>query len=80
MLASISNTFDPETLIALRVAVDRALNSLPPDRRTAIAKSRIAKAVVQSATWGERDPARLSAYAVTEFDFVSTQGGRVAAL
>jgi len=68
MLTSTSNTFDPETLTALRAAVDRALDFLPLDRRTANARDRIAKAVVQSATLRERDAARLSAYAVTVFD------------
>ena len=55
-------------IAALRVAVDRAWNSVPPERRTANARDRIARAIVQSATLGERDPARLSAYAVTVFD------------
>jgi hypothetical protein len=59
-----SNSFDPETLIVLRDAVDRALASLPPSGRTTQIKNRMAQGIVQSATLGERDLARLSAYAV----------------
>jgi hypothetical protein len=62
MIATVS--FDPETLILLREAVDRAWGSLSLSRRTAQAKDSMARAVVQSATLGERDIERLCAYAV----------------
>jgi hypothetical protein len=74
MLAS--NAFDPETLIILRDAVDRAVATLPPDRRTMHVKNRMAEAIVWSATLGERDVRRLCDYAVS----VADGGGRDAAL
>ena len=71
-----ANSFDPETLIVLRAAVDRAWASLPASRRTTEIRNRMAHAIVQSATLGERDVRRLSAYAVT----VTRAGGTDAAL
>jgi hypothetical protein len=55
-----NGSFDPETVVVLRGAVDRAWRALPHDRQTAQNKSLIADAVVKHATAGERDPLSLS--------------------
>jgi hypothetical protein len=45
-----NSSFDPETVIILRGAVDRAWRALPHDRQTFQNKNLIADAIVQSAS------------------------------
>jgi hypothetical protein len=55
-----NSSFDPETVIILRAAVDRAWRSLPHDRQTVQNRNLIADAILQSASDGERDLVLLS--------------------
>jgi hypothetical protein len=61
---SMTDTFNPETVTILQVAVDRALAHLPPSRQTIQTRNRLAEGVVQSASLGERNVARLAEYAL----------------
>ena len=59
-----TDTFNPETVTILHVAVDRALAYLPPSRQTLETRNRLAEGIVQSALLGERNVARLAEYAL----------------
>jgi len=59
-----TDTFNPETVTILHVAVDRALAYLPPTRQTIQIRNRLAEAILESASLGERNVARLSEYAL----------------
>lgn len=56
-----SGSFDPETVALLRMALRRAWDSISSRRRTPQVKTLLAKAIIGSATQGERDPIRLKA-------------------
>ena len=56
-------TFDSAILNTLQNAVDHAWRNLTLEQRTSQIKDRMAKAVMRSASRGERDPDRLDAIA-----------------
>ena len=56
-------TFDSAILNTLQNAVDHAWRNLTLEQRTSQIKDRMAKAVMRSASQGERDPDRLDAVA-----------------
>jgi hypothetical protein len=56
-------TFDSAILNTLQDAVDHAWRNLALEQRTSHIKDRMAKAVMRSASRGERDPDRLDAVA-----------------
>jgi hypothetical protein len=58
--------FDSEALGLMQAMVDQAWADLPPERRTAEARERIAQAVVSLATQWERYPADLGAVSLAE--------------
>jgi hypothetical protein len=60
-----NSSFDPETVIVLRGAVDRAWCALAPDRQTVQNRDLIAGAIIQSASEGERDLVLLSDFALS---------------
>jgi hypothetical protein len=57
VLVTTNGVFDSEALNLMQATLDQAWADLPPDRRTAEARERIAHAVVSLAMWWERDPA-----------------------
>jgi hypothetical protein len=59
-------TYDPETVILLRTALDQAWGTLLPHQRAGITKSELAQRLLEFAALGERDPVRLRVRAVTE--------------
>jgi hypothetical protein len=58
--------FDPDTIALLRMTLDRAWASLPPDQQAATNRSILAERILRAAAQGERDPDRLIASAVTD--------------
>jgi hypothetical protein len=52
-------SFDPETLVLLRAAMDEAARALPPRGRTISARRVMARAILNLAALGERNPQRL---------------------
>lgn len=56
-------SFDPETITLLRAALDHAWLSLSPEQQARTTKSYLAQRILKLAAEGERDPARLRAYA-----------------
>jgi hypothetical protein len=58
--------FDPETIQLLRGVLDEAWASLRPDEQSRSTKSHLAERILKCAARGERDPARLRVYALTE--------------
>jgi hypothetical protein len=58
--------FDSEALRLMQAILDQAWADLPPERRTAETRERIAKAVVSLATHWERDPAQPAAVSPAE--------------
>jgi hypothetical protein len=64
---STANTpFDPETLAFLKTVFEEACDLFPPHKRTHEMRSAIAVRILTCAAQGERNPARLRAYAVEE--------------
>jgi hypothetical protein len=58
--------FDSEALSLMQTALDHAWEALPPDRRTAEARERIAQAVVSLTMQWERDPVQPGAVSPAE--------------
>jgi hypothetical protein len=56
--------YDPETLNALRQALDQAWALLPNERKATIQKSDLADRILKRAAAGERDPVKLRAAAI----------------
>ena len=48
--------FDPETIEILQSALERAVDALPANERTANARARLAARILALANTGERDP------------------------
>ena len=59
-----NGSLDPETVVVLRGAVERAWRALPHERQMELNKNLIADALVHSAAEGERDPGLLSDFAL----------------
>jgi hypothetical protein len=59
-----SGSFDPEAIDLLQAALDEAWASLSPLRRAYTSRSDVAREVLELAVRGERDRARLCAFAV----------------
>jgi hypothetical protein len=64
-------SFDPETVALMRVALDHAWSSLPRKRQTPGNRSTLAAAIVSLAAQGERDAVCLSRDA---FDMIHNRG------
>lgn len=58
--------FDPETIALLRTTLDRAWESLPPNRKSELSRSLLAERILKAAALGERDPERLRVLALAE--------------
>ena len=56
--------FEPQDVTNMRTDLDRAWNSLAPERRTPEAMDIMAAVIVHLATQGERDPVQLSTQAL----------------
>ena len=65
-MSTTNRSFDPETLAILRDAFDEACDLLPPDQRTEEMRLVLAGRILTHAAKGERNPAQLRAYALTE--------------
>ena len=59
------NAFSPETLKLLQSVLDEAWESLRPGERALTSKTQVAVRILQAASAGEPDPARLRVEAVT---------------
>lgn len=55
----------PDTLKLLQSVLDDAWNSLRPEERARTSKTEVAVRVLEAASAGERDPARLRIEAIT---------------
>lgn len=55
----------PDTLKLLQSVLDEAWNSLRPEERARTSKTEVAVRVLEAASAGERDPARLRIEAIT---------------
>lgn len=55
----------PDTLKLLQSVLDDAWNSLTPEERARTSKTEVAVRVLEAASAGERDPARLRIEAIT---------------
>ena len=60
------DAFTPETLKLLQSVLDDAWERLGPGERARTSKTQIAVRILEAASTGERDPARLRARAVTD--------------
>jgi hypothetical protein len=58
--------FDPGTVAVMEVALDDAWAALSQEQRTRWTPNELAKRIVRLARRGERDPARLRMFALTE--------------
>jgi hypothetical protein len=56
--------YEPETIAIMKVAFDEACASLPLERATQSARTRVAECILKDAAAGERDPANLCAHAL----------------
>lgn len=65
MLREQCGVYDPEELLLLGDAFDRALASLPTALQTPVNRLEIAKNILACAATGERDPSKLERAAVT---------------
>jgi hypothetical protein len=59
------SAFDQETLSVLRAVLDETWAALSPEHKASTAKSVLAESILKHAARGERDPARLRAFALT---------------
>jgi len=59
-------SFDPETIDLLQAVLDETWASLTPSRRAFMCRNDVARRVLELAAGGERDRARLCAFALTE--------------
>ena len=59
------DAFTPETLKLLQSVLDDAWMSLRPEERARTSKTQVAVRILEAASAGERDPARLRIQAVT---------------
>ena len=57
-------TFDPETIELMRSVLDAAWASLLPEQQVSVSRTLLAERILRAAARGERDPARLRAYAL----------------
>jgi len=55
----VDGVFQPEELSLLRDSFDEAVSDLPPQMRTPVNQTRIAKQILDCAATGERDPMEL---------------------
>jgi hypothetical protein len=53
------NAFDPETIVLLSAAYEKALRNLHDEGQPQIVREVIAKRIIELASKGERDPERL---------------------
>ena len=51
--------FDPETVEAMKTALDRAWAALGPEQQDELRRADLAQRILQAAAQGERDPDRL---------------------
>ena len=54
-----NGSFDPETIVLLRAALDEAREALSPEQQARMGKSVLAERILKLAAQGERDPIRL---------------------
>jgi hypothetical protein len=65
-MSSLGNaSFDSETLVLLRAALDEAWSSLKPEQQARTSKSALARALLYFAAQGERNPVRLRTHALS---------------
>ena len=56
--------FDPETIELMRSVLDAVWASLQPEQQASIRRTLLAERILRAAARGERDPARLRAFAL----------------